>query len=90
MMKIVAICVKGLASSLIVELNLKSILNDLNISATVEHKSLKEFDVNDQTISYVICHRKLANKINHKNKIVLKNCFSKQEILTKVLEIFYK
>ena len=80
----------GLGSSLIVEMNVKAVLNDLKLSddqVYVTHKNLNSFSPNDH-FDYVVCGMDLADSItfNSQRKIVLNNIMDKDELKAKLQE----
>jgi galactitol-specific phosphotransferase system IIB component len=88
-MKLLAVCGQGLGSSLIVEMNIRDVLQDLNREdINVEHTNLNSFNRDDQELSAVICGRDLAEAINFDQKIVLENLFDKEELKEKLLNFF--
>lgn len=94
MIKICTVCGMGLGSSLIVEMNVKSILKDLNASEEnilVTHKNLNSYSPNDG-FDYVICGLDLADSIDEGSgkKIVLNNLMDKEELKEKIEEIIQK
>lgn len=91
MKKICTVCGMGLGSSLIVEMNVKSVLQELNISENevyVTHKNLNSYSPNDG-FDFVVCGNDLADSIDAGNgkKIVLNNLMDKEELKTKIKEI---
>ena len=90
MIKICTVCGMGLGSSLIVEMNVKSVLTELNFSADdvyVTHKNLNSFSPNDD-FDYVVCGMDLADSItfDSQRKIVLNNIMDKDELKAKLQE----
>lgn len=78
----------GLGSSLIVEMNVKAVLNDLKLSddqVYVTHKNLNSFSPADD-FDYVICGMDLADSItvSPEKKIVLNNIMDKDELKAKI------
>lgn len=92
MKKICTVCGMGLGSSLIVELNTKACLMELNIDeneVSVSHQNLNSYSPSDD-YDYVICGMDLADSINpgKGQKIVLENLMDKVELKTKLEEAF--
>lgn len=88
MIKICTVCGMGLGSSLIVEMNVKAVLNDLKLSEDqvyVTHKNLNSFSPADD-FDYVICGMDLADSItvSPEKKIVLNNIMDKDELKAKI------
>ena len=78
----------GLGSSLIVEMNVKAVLNDLKLSddqVYVTHKNLNSFSPADD-FDYVICGMDLTDSItvSPEKKIVLNNIMDKDELKAKI------
>lgn len=91
MKKICTVCGMGLGSSLIVEMNVKNVLNELNISENdvlVTHKNLNSYSPADG-FDFIICGVDLADSIDAGNgkKIVLNNLMDKEELKSKIQEI---
>lgn len=90
MKKIVTVCGQGLGSSLIVELNVKQVLAEINKVNEFEvvHENLNTFT--PENFDIVICGNDIAPSINvNENvtkKIVLQNIMSIEEIKEKLLE----
>ena len=90
MIKICTVCGMGLGSSLIVEMNVKSVLTELNLTDNdvyVTHKNLNSFSPADD-FDYVVCGMDLADSITFdaQRKIVLNNIMDKDELKTKLKE----
>ncbi|MDR0739784.1 MAG: hypothetical protein LBF00_02825 [Mycoplasmataceae bacterium] len=89
MKKIVALCGQGLGSSLIVEINLKKALEELDIDdVEVTHTNLNSFDSNDHSITAVICGKDLADSFDFEHKIILNNLLDINEIKSKISAFF--
>lgn len=91
MIKICTVCGMGLGSSLIVEMNVKSVLNDLNVSEDkflVTHKNLNSYSSSDG-FDYIICGLDLADSIDEGlgKKIILNNIMDKEELREKIEKI---
>jgi len=85
-MKLIAVCGQGLGSSLIVEMNLKAVVNEIGHGEIeVGHTNLNSFDPQDNSITAVVCGRDLDPSINFSKKIVLENLFDKDELKEKIL-----
>jgi galactitol-specific phosphotransferase system IIB component len=85
MKKIVALCGQGLGSSLIVEMNIKKALEELEIDdVEVAHTNLNSFDPNDASITAVVCGNDLSDAVDFENKIVLNNLLDINEIKSKI------
>lgn len=94
MKTICTVCGQGLGSSLIVEMNIKSVLDTLGISddeVSVTHKNLNSYSPSDN-FDFVVCGVDLADSINVGigQKIVLNNLMDKEELMNKFKEIFNK
>lgn len=90
MIKVCTVCGMGLGSSLIVEMNVKSVLTDLNLTDSdvyVTHKNLNSFSPTDD-FDYVVCGMDLADSITFASdrKIVLNNIMDKDELKSKLKE----
>ncbi|ATZ17131.1 PTS system, ascorbate-specific IIB component [Williamsoniiplasma luminosum] len=86
-----AVCGMGLGSSLIIEMNIKDVTEQLDIDCEVGHTNLNSFIANDSSITAVICGSDLADSIEHPNKIILQNLFDKEEIkekISKFMEVY--
>ncbi|WP_041618862.1 hypothetical protein [Spiroplasma taiwanense] len=90
-MKFVAVCGQGLGSSLIIEMNIKNVLNQMGRDdIIVEHANLNLFDSNDSSINAVICGIDLSDSIDFEQKIVLNNLLDNDEIEEKLTEFLEK
>lgn len=88
------VCGMGLGSSLIVELNVKKALVELNIPDNqfeVTHKNLNSYSPHDN-FDYIICGSDLADQIDagKGTKIVLSNIMDINELKTKLKAYFVK
>jgi galactitol-specific phosphotransferase system IIB component len=91
MKKIVALCGQGLGSSLIVEMNIKKALEELDIDdIEVTHTNLNSFDSNDTSITAIVCGKDLSDAIDFQNKVVLNNLLDINEIKIKISEFLDK
>ncbi|ACU78241.1 PTS system ascorbate-specific enzyme IIC/IIB [synthetic Mycoplasma mycoides JCVI-syn1.0] len=84
--KIVAVCGQGLGSSLLIEMNLKNVVKELDLPIQITHTNLNSFDPNDETILAVVCGIDLQNSIDFKQKIVLENLLDQNEAKQKIIE----
>ncbi|QVK03088.1 PTS ascorbate-specific subunit IIBC [Mycoplasma mycoides] len=84
--KIVAVCGQGLGSSLLIEMNLKNVVKELELPIQITHTNLNSFDPNDETILAVVCGIDLQNSIDFKQKIVLENLLDQNEAKQKIIE----
>lgn len=94
MKKICTVCGQGLGSSLIVEMNIKSILDNLGLSedeVNITHKNLNSYSPSDN-FDFVVCGVDLSDSIDpgKGQKIVLNNLMDKVELTNKFREIFKK
>lgn len=92
MKKICTVCGMGLGSSLIVELNAKKALEELNIDESefsVTHKNLNSYSPNDN-FDFVICGIDLADSIDvgKGEKIILENIMDVNELKQKLKKLF--
>lgn len=84
-MKFMAVCGQGLGSSLIIEMNIKDVVEELDREdIEVEHTNLNSFDASDDSISAVICGNDLSDSIDFDKKIILNNLFDKDELREKI------
>ncbi|QVK09026.1 PTS ascorbate-specific subunit IIBC [Mycoplasma mycoides] len=84
--KIVAVCGQGLGSSLLIEMNLKNVVKELDLPIQITHTNLNSFDPNDEAILAVVCGIDLQNSIDFKQKIVLENLLDQNEAKQKIIE----
>ncbi|ATZ16304.1 PTS system IIB component (L-Asc family) [Entomoplasma freundtii] len=85
MKKILAVCGQGLGSSLLIEMNLKDVLANLNRDdLEAAHTNLNSFDPTDTDILAVVCGLDLEESIDFDRKIILQNLFDKNELETKL------
>ncbi|QVK07177.1 PTS ascorbate-specific subunit IIBC [Mycoplasma mycoides] len=84
--KIVAVCGQGLGSSLLIEMNLKNVVKQLDLPIQITHTNLNSFDPNDEAILAVVCGIDLQNSIDFKQKIVLENLLDQNEAKQKIIE----
>lgn len=86
-MKLIAVCGQGLGSSLIIEMNIKDVVEDLEQDdIEIGHTNLNSFDPEDKSITAIICGKDLEESINFEHKIVLENLFDKNELKEKLIE----
>jgi len=79
-MKILAVCGHGLGSSLMLSLNIKKALTNLNITADVNHIDLSS--VNQSMADIFICSKDLQNSLNLQNVVGVNNILDVNEITT--------
>ncbi|WP_434334731.1 PTS ascorbate-specific subunit IIBC [Mycoplasma capricolum subsp. capricolum] len=84
--KIVAVCGQGLGSSLLIEMNLKNVIKELDLPIQITHTNLNSFDPTDETILAVVCGIDLQNSINFERKIVLENLLDQDQAKQKIKE----
>ena len=87
MKKIMAVCGSGLGSSLMVEMNITEVLNELGLSDQYEgcHTSLADVTSNDADI--FVTALDLAESASHlPNLIVLNSLLDKEELKEKIKE----
>ncbi|WP_342255546.1 hypothetical protein [Spiroplasma endosymbiont of Poecilobothrus nobilitatus] len=85
--KLVAVCGQRLGSSLLIEINIKRIVQELNLPRLeVTHTNVNAFDDTDQQILAVICGADLAHSIPYQNKIMLDNLLDETELKEKLLQ----
>lgn len=86
-MKFLAVCGQGLGSSLIIEMNIKDVVEELDREdIDVDHTNLNSFDPSDSEILAVICGNDLSDSIDFDKKIILNNLFDKDELKEKIEE----
>lgn len=85
-MKVVAICDRGLGSSLIMKFTLRDILKSMkrsDLKATfASPKSFK--NKKTKNVYAVVCDRNTSQQINFGRKIVMNNLFDKRELEQKL------
>ncbi|WP_434343285.1 PTS ascorbate-specific subunit IIBC [Mycoplasma sp. 06067-C1-B144P-99-0482-3] len=84
--KIVAVCGQGLGSSLLIEMNLKNVIKELDLPIQITHTNLNSFDPTDETTLAVVCGIDLQNSINFERKIVLENLLDQDQAKQKIKE----
>ena len=85
--KLVAVCGQGLGSSLLIEINIKNIIEELKLdNIEVNHTNVNSFDSNDQKILAVICGSDLVDSVHYEPKIVLDNLLNKDELKSKLIK----
>ena len=82
-MKITAVCSNGLGTSLLISINIRSILQELNISAEVSNTDIAS--LNSTNADLYVMGLDISNSCNVKNKIVLNNLIDKSELKEKLL-----
>ncbi|WP_410012474.1 PTS sugar transporter subunit IIB [Sodalis sp. C49] len=89
-MKIMAVCGAGLGSSFMMEMNIKKVLKNLNISADVEHSDLGS--VTPDAADVFVMGRDIAYSANlPENKLIIVNSIIDiKELETKISEYFQK
>ncbi|WGI36970.1 PTS sugar transporter subunit IIB [Mesomycoplasma lagogenitalium] len=90
-MNIKCVCGSGLGSSLLLEMNVKSVLDKLKIQYdSVEHTNISSFSKNG--VDYVVVGADVAPALDFPKErmIVLLNILSKDELETKIKEIIKK
>lgn len=89
--KLMAVCGQGLGSSLLIEINLKTVLRDMQIQIIeVDHTNVNSFNKDDPKILAVVCGVDLANSIDFDNKIILNNLLDRNELKNKLKEFLQK
>lgn len=86
-MVIKTVCGSGLGSSLLVEMNVKSILNAKGVAYdAVEHTNISSFNKNG--VDWVVVGADVAPalEIDEDKKIILLNILSKDELIQKLTE----
>ncbi|ELL44639.1 PTS system ascorbate-specific transporter IICB component [Spiroplasma melliferum IPMB4A] len=84
--KLVAVCGQGLGSSLLIEMNIKKLVQELNLPhLEVSHTNVNAFDATDQQILAVICGTDLADSIPYQDKIMLDNLLDETELKEKLV-----
>ncbi|WP_368487190.1 PTS sugar transporter subunit IIC [Spiroplasma sp. DGKH1] len=87
--KLIAVCGQGLGSSLLIEMNIKSVVDELKIkNIEVSHTNVNSFDANDNKILAVVCGNDLKDSIKFTNKLVLDNLLDKNELKGKLQAFF--
>ncbi|UUD35428.1 PTS sugar transporter subunit IIB [Mycoplasmopsis caviae] len=87
-MVIKTVCGSGLGSSLLVEMNVKSVLDSLGVEyESVEHTNVSSFD--GRGVDYVVVGADIAPVLEfpEERKIVLVNILSKQELTEKLKKV---
>lgn len=78
-MKIATVCGLGMGTSLMLKMNVESILKKHGIHAEIEHYDVSS--VNQITVDYIITSNELQSIISNKAPIIcIKNFFDKNEI----------
>ncbi|KMM36499.1 PTS sugar transporter subunit IIB [Guptibacillus hwajinpoensis] len=84
MKKILVVCGNGLGSSFIVEMNVKTILNDLGIEAEVDHTDLTTSK--SETADFFLGSTEIVENLEDGNRNVIKlnNLMDKKELRTAI------
>ncbi|MDQ0513959.1 PTS system ascorbate-specific IIB component [Mycoplasmoides fastidiosum] len=89
-MRIKCVCGSGLGSSLLLEMNVKSVLEKLGIKyESVEHTNISSFNGID--VDFIVIGADVASSLNypHEKMVLITNILSKEEVETK-LKTFLK
>ena len=80
-MKVLTVCGLGMGTSLILKMNVESILKDNNVQANIEHMDVSAANSTDADL--IVTSNELAGNLEgHKAKlVVIKNFFDKEEII---------
>ncbi|BAE75317.1 PTS system ascorbate-specific transporter subunits IICB [Sodalis glossinidius str. 'morsitans'] len=89
-MKIMAVCGAGLGSSFMMEMNIKKVLKNLNISANVEHSDLGS--VTPDAADVFVMGRDIAYSTNlpESKLIVVNSIIDIKELEAKISDYFQK
>ena len=87
-MKIITVCGHGLGSSLMLEMNIKNVLNELGANAEVSHKNLIDVNTNDADLFFA--GRDLEDATKHLKNIILLNSIIDQTELKQKLSDYFK
>ncbi|AHF75803.1 Putative PTS system IIB component [Sodalis praecaptivus] len=89
-MKIMAVCGAGLGSSFMMEMNIKKVLKNLNITADVEHSDLGS--VTPDAADVFVMGRDIAYSANlpESKLIVVNSIIDIKELETKISDYFQK
>lgn len=89
-MKIMAVCGSGLGSSFMMEMNIKKVLNKLNINAEVEHSDLGS--VTPDVADIFVMGKDIAYSANlpEERIIIINNIIDINEIEEKINDFFNK
>ncbi|UWV77240.1 PTS sugar transporter subunit IIB [Mycoplasmopsis cynos] len=88
-MNIKCVCGSGLGSSLLLEMNVKTVLDKLGVDYdSVEHTNISSFTKNG--VDYVVVGADVASVLDfpQEKMIILKNILSKDELESKFKELF--
>ncbi|CCP23998.1 PTS sugar transporter subunit IIB [Mycoplasmopsis cynos] len=88
-MNIKCVCGSGLGSSLLLEMNVKTVLDKLGVDYdSVEHTNISSFTKNG--VDYVVVGADVAPVLDfpQEKMIILKNILSKDELESKFKELF--
>ena len=85
-MKVLTVCGLGMGTSLILKMNVESILKDNNVKANIEHMDVSAAKSTDADL--IVTSNELAGNLEeHKAKlVVIKNFFDKEEIIAALKE----
>ena len=85
-MKVLTVCGLGMGTSLILKMNVESILKDNNVKANIEHMDVSAAKSTDADL--IVTSNELdGNLEGHKAKlVVIKNFFDKEEIIAALKE----
>ena len=86
-MIIKTVCGSGLGSSLLVAMNIRSVLDEYSVKyEEVEHTNISSFSKNG--VDWVVCGKDVAPTldIEEEKKIILDNILSKEELTKKLKE----
>ncbi|WP_033161010.1 PTS sugar transporter subunit IIB [[Mycoplasma] collis] len=86
-MKIKCVCGSGLGSSLLLEMNVKMVLDKLNVNyESVEHTNISSFNKNEADFVVVGADVAPALDFDKDKMIILTNILSKQELEEKLIK----
>ena len=85
-MKVLTVCGLGMGTSLILKMNVESILRDNGVKANIEHMDVSAAKSTDADL--IVTSNELAGNLEeHKAKlVVIKNFFDKEEIIAALKE----
>ncbi|MCP1223316.1 PTS sugar transporter subunit IIB [Sebaldella sp. S0638] len=85
-MKVLTVCGLGMGTSLILKMNVESILNENKVKANIEHMDVSAAKSTDADL-IVTSYELAGNLEGHKAKlVVIKNFFDKEEITAALKE----
>ena len=83
-MKILAVCGSGLGSSLMLSMNVKSVLKELG-REDIEVSHTDFSSARGETADYIVCGKDIADAFSNKDQlIILDSILSKQELKEKL------